>query len=88
MINKYLGYSISAVSRENKVKFKVKIDKTFSLVAPSYENAVEIIEKIISIHKNCSCFECEKRIKTQIEMQRNFSKKAWEKQKKRMAKHF
>jgi hypothetical protein len=87
MINKYLGYSISAVSRENKVKFKVKLDKTFSLVAPSYENAVEIIEKIISIHKNCNCLQCEKRLKTQVEMQRNFSKKAWEKQRKKMAKH-
>jgi adenylyl- and sulfurtransferase ThiI len=87
MINKYLGYSISAVIRENKVKFKVKIDKNFSLVAPYYENAVEIIEKIFLIHKNCSCFECEKKIKNQIEMQRNFSKKAWEKQRKKMTKH-
>ena len=86
MINKYLGYSISTVTCEKNIKFKVKIDKTFSLLAPSYENAVEIIEKIISIHKNCSCFECEKRIKTQIEMQRNFSKKAWEKQRKKMTK--
>jgi hypothetical protein len=87
MINKYLGYSISVVAREKNIKFKVKLDKTFSLVAPSYENAVEMIDKIISIHKNCSCFDCEKRLKSQIEMQRNFSKKAWEKQKGKMSKH-
>ena len=87
MINKYLGYSISTVARENKVKFKVKIDKTFSFVAPSYENAVEIIEKMISVHKNCSCPDCENSLNNQREMQRNFSKKAWEKQNGKMSKH-
>jgi len=87
MINKYLGYSISAVSRENKVKFKIKLDKTFSLILPSYENAVEIIDKITSIHKECSCHDCENRLNNQREMQRNFSRKTWEKQRKKMSKH-